>query len=121
MFGRSSKKDSPLNQQQEELKRREAELRENMRKLERMIAEAPRKAEEQSRKQREELLERANHGGSRLDASISLPDRRWDDGDFGVRRRGSLRKERKEGRLIFLLLVIVLASAVIWLLTHLHF
>ena len=35
-------------------------------------------------------------------------------------RRVSMRKERREGRIIFLVLVIALAAAVIWLVTHLH-
>src|SRR5438067_2456458 len=39
----------------------------------------------------------------------------------GVRRPGSLRKERREGRIIFLVLVIALAAAVIWLMTRFHF
>ena len=36
-------------------------------------------------------------------------------------RRVSLRKERREGRIIFLVLVIALAVAVIWLVSHLRF
>jgi hypothetical protein len=32
-----------------------------------------------------------------------------------------LRKERREGRIIFLVLVIALVAAVIWLLSHLPF
>jgi hypothetical protein len=32
-----------------------------------------------------------------------------------------MRKERREGRIIFLVLVIALGLAVIWLVSHLHF
>jgi hypothetical protein len=32
-----------------------------------------------------------------------------------------LRKERREGRIVFLVLVIALVITVIWLLSHLHF
>ena len=69
MIRRSPKTGSAVDQQQEELARRENELRDRMQKLQRMIEEAPRLAQETSRRQREELLERANQRGSRLDAS----------------------------------------------------
>src|ERR687895_628058 len=119
MRRRSPKAGTPLNDKQEELARRENELREEMQKLERMIAEAPRMAEEVSRRQREELLARASAGSERLDVSIALNDKRFGDGGvYNSPPRRALRKERREGRLIFLVLVIALAAAVIWLLTH---
>ena len=121
MIRRSPKSGSAVDKQQEELAQRENALRDRMQKLQRMIDDAPRVAQETSRKQREELLERANQRGSRLDASLSLHDKRWDDTEWGVRRPGSLRKERREGRIIFLVLVIALAAAVIWLMTRFHF
>lgn len=121
MRRRPPKSGSPVDRQQEDLARRESELRERMQKLQRMIEEAPRVAEETSRRQREELLDRANQRGSRLDASLSLHDKRWGDEEWGGRRPGSLRKERREGRIIFLVLVIALAVAVTWLMTHFHF
>ena len=92
-----------------------------MEKLERMIAEAPRVAEETTRRQREELLTRASEGRSRLDVSVALQDKRWGDDSRSGGRRGSLRKERREGRIIFLVLVIALTVAVIWLMTRFHF
>src|SRR6266550_3673640 len=102
MIRRSPKTGSAVDQQHEELARRENELRDRMQKLQQMIEEAPRLAQETSRRQREELLERAHQRGSRLDASLSL------------------REERREGRIIFLVLVIALAVAVTWLLTRFH-
>ena len=84
-----------------------------------MLAEAPKVAEAVERRQREELLMRASD--NRLDVSLALRDKRYGD-DFGAPRpRGSLRKERREGRIVFLVLVIALAAAVLWLLSHLHF
>src|SRR4030095_15013151 len=121
MFRRSPKSGSAVNQQQEELARRESALRDQMQKLQRVIDDAPRLAQETSRRQREELLERANQRGSLLDASLSLRDKRWGDEEWSARRPGSLRKERREGRIIFLVLVIALALAVTWLMTRLHF
>jgi hypothetical protein len=64
---------------------------------------------------------RANEGGNRLDVSMSLQDKRYGDERRGTGRRGSLRKERREGRIVFLVLVIALVITVIWLLSHLHF
>ena len=111
---------SPLTEKQQELARLEAKLREDMQKLERVIAEAPRVAEETSRRQREELLARASHESNRLDVSMTLQDKRYgDSGHSG--RRVSLRKERREGRIIFLVLVIALVVAVLWLASHLRF
>src|SRR2546430_16036119 len=116
MTRRSPKSGSAVDQQQEDLVRRESELRDQMQKLQQMIEDAPRLAQETSRRQREELLERAHQRGSRLDASLSLRDKRWGDEESGRRRPGSLRKARREGRIIFLVLVIALAVAGTWLL-----
>jgi len=121
MFRRSPRSPSPFRHRQEELARQESELRESVEKLERSIAAAPRVAEETARRQREELRMRAKTGGNRLDVSIALQDRRYGDDGESTRRRGSLRKERREGRIMFLVLVIALAGAVIWLASHLHF
>jgi hypothetical protein len=120
MLRRSPSSATSLHRKQEELSRRESELRDEVARLERLIADAPRLAEETSRRQREELLRRANEGGSRLDASVALQDKRYGDDSRRARRHGSLRKERREGRIVFLVLVIALAAAVIWLVSHLH-
>lgn len=121
MHRRPPKTGTPLNQKQEELVQRETQLRGEMEKLERMIAEAPRVAEETTRRQREELLTRASEGRSRLDVSVALQDKRWGEDSRVGGRRVALRKERREGRIIFLVLVIALCVAVIWLVSHLHF
>src|ERR1041385_7555586 len=92
---------TPLNQKQQELAQRETELRGKMEKLERMIAEAPKVAEETTRRQREELLARASEGRSRLDVSVALQDKRWGENSPVGGRRGALRKEQREGRIIF--------------------
>lgn len=85
-----------------------------------MIADAPRVAEEITRQQREDLISRASVGRSRLDVAISLQDKRYGDEVVGGRPRGALRKERREGRIIFIVLLIALAGAVLWLVTHLQ-
>jgi hypothetical protein len=112
---------TPLNDKQQELAQRETQLREQMQKLERMIADAPKVAEEKNRRDREEIITRAHSGGSRLDVSMALQDKRFGDSGGYTGRRVSLRKERREGRIVFLVLVIALAAAVVWLMTHLPF
>src|SRR6187399_1810651 len=119
MRQRSSKTGTPLNKKQQELAQRENKLREEMQKLERMIAEAPRIAEEKIRQNREALVSRASEGRGRLDISMALQDKRYSDGGAYRRPRVSLRKERREGRFVFLALVIALIAAVLWLLSHL--
>jgi hypothetical protein len=121
MLRRSQRPATPLHRQQQELAERESEVRNQVEKLERMIAAAPRLAEEAGRRQREELLVRAQGGGSRLNLSLSLQDKRYGDDGAAVRPRGSLRKARREGRIVFLVLAIALAGLVIWLVSHLHF
>jgi hypothetical protein len=121
MSRRLGKSATTLDQSKEALAQRESELREQMQKLERMIEQAPRVAEELSRRQREELLERANEGGARLDVSIALQDKRFRDGGRTSRPQRALRKQRREGRIIFLVLILTLSLVVIWVATHLHF
>jgi septal ring factor EnvC (AmiA/AmiB activator) len=119
MLRRSSKSDTALDQTKQALAREESELRQTVEKLERMIAEAPRIAEEEARRQREELRLRAGAERTRLDVSLALDDKRYYEGD-AARPRGSMRKQRREGRIIFLVLVVALAAAVIWLIAHLR-
>lgn len=120
MLRRSPRSTTALDQTKQELARQESELRGQMEKLQRMIDDAPRVAEEIEKRQREELLLRASAGGSRLDVSMALHDERYRGGGSS-KPRGSMRKQRREGRIVFLVLVIALLIAAIWLLNHLHF
>jgi len=119
MLRRSAKSATTLDQTKNELARQESELRDQMQKLQRVIDDAPRVAEEIEKRQREELLLRASEGGSRLDVSLALHNERY--GEAGPRPRGSLRKQKREGRILFLVLVVALLAAAIWLINHLHF
>jgi hypothetical protein len=118
MLRRPTRSPSKLDQTKQELARQESELRERMEKLERMIAEAPKVAEELTRQNREELLIRAGEERSRLDVSVALHDKRYGDEGRNLLPRRPLRKERRDGRIVFLLLVIALMAAVIWLIAH---
>jgi hypothetical protein len=120
MLRRPTKSATTLDQTKQQLARQESELREKMEKLERMIEEAPRMAEELTRHHREELFIRAGEERSRLDVSLSLRDKRYGDEGLSSGPRRALRKERRDGRIVFLLLVIALMAAVIWLVAHLR-
>jgi hypothetical protein len=121
MLRRARKSATALDQTKNDLARQESELRQKMAELEQMIADAPRVAEEITRQQREALYTRANDGGRRLDVAIALNDKRYSESGKASRKRPSLRKQRREGRIIFILLLITLALAVVWIMTHLKF
>jgi hypothetical protein len=112
MFRRSPKSSPPLRRRQEEIERQEAELRERLEKLERLVAKVP--VIEKNRAEQEPKDSRTD---KRFRVSVASQDQRES------RRSGrprSLRKERRDGQIIFLLLVVALAVAVIWLISNLH-
>jgi septal ring factor EnvC (AmiA/AmiB activator) len=121
MLRRARKSATALDQTKDELARQESELRKKMAELEQMIADAPRVAQEITRQQREALMTRASAGGRRLDVSIALNDKRYTDPVGASRRRPSMRKQRREGRIIFGVLLIALGLLIAWLITHLKF
>jgi hypothetical protein len=121
MFRRSPKSPSPLRRRQEEIARTEAELREKVEKLERMVINGPQSAEDTSPATGEERRKKNNTGDKQFYVSVALEDRHYFDKSGDIRRPRSLRKERREGRMVFLLLVAALAAAIIWLMSHLHF
>ena len=121
MFSRSPKSTPPLRRRQEELISREAELRERVEQLERMISNTSRITADTPRPRRAEGRTKTTTSDKRFHASVALPDERYSHESGSIRRPRSLRKERREGRIVFLVLVIALAVAVIWLVSHLHF
>ena len=112
MSRRSRKSSPPLRRRQEEIARQEEELRERLEKLERLVAKVP-----LIEKNRAEQGPNDNRADKRFRVSVAAQDQR--DGRGGRRPR-SLRKERRDGQIIFLLLVVALAVAVIWLISNLH-
>jgi hypothetical protein len=112
MFRRSHKSSPPLRRRQEEIARQEAELRERLEKLERLVAKVP-----VIDKSRAEQGAKNNRTDRRFRVSVAAQDQRES------RRSGrprSMRKERRDGQIIFLLLLVALAAAVIWLISNLH-
>jgi septal ring factor EnvC (AmiA/AmiB activator) len=120
MLRRPSKSSTTLDLTKQQLAQREAELRAQKEKLEQMIADAPRVAEEEARRNREDLRRLAGAERTRLDVSLAVEDKRYNDFGGSGRPVGALRKQKREGQIIFLVLVIALAIAMTWLLTHLQ-
>jgi hypothetical protein len=112
MFRRSRKSSPPLRRRQEEIAQQEAELRERLEKLERLVAKVP-----VMEKNRAEQGSKDNRTDKRFRVSVAAQDQRE---TRIARRPRSLRKERRDGQIIFLLLVVALAVAVIWLISNLH-
>ena len=115
MFHRSPKSSPPLRRRQEEIARQEAELHERLEKLERLVAKMP-----LIEKNRAEQGPKDNRTDKRFRVSVAVQDRGSVGESRSARRPRSLRKERREGQIIFLLLVVALAAVVIWLISNLH-
>ena len=113
MFRRSRKSSPPLRRRQEEIARQEAELRERLEKLERLVAKVP-----VIEKSRTEQLPKESD--KRFRVAVAAQGTGFVGERRSARRPRSLRKERREGQIIFLLLVVALAVAVIWLISNLH-
>ncbi|MDP9290897.1 MAG: hypothetical protein M3O82_00875 [Verrucomicrobiota bacterium] len=105
-----------LAEQQKALAEREQKLREDMERLQRVIEDAPRRAEEAEKKRREELVARANASSRRLDSPVVL-DRRFEVQTLERKKRKALKGERREARLKFFVLILVLLGFIICLWT----
>jgi hypothetical protein len=119
MFWRSRKPAPPLHRKQQEIEQQEAQLREKVESLERIVTQSrapvPSKssAREPERGAANNVVERRFHVSIAMEAPQSFDtDRR--------KRPRALRKERRQGRIVFLILLAALGVAVMWLISHLH-
>ena len=115
MFRRSPKSSPALRRRHEEIARQEAELHERLEKLERLVAKVP-----VMEKNRREQASKDNRTDKRFRVSVAAQGRGSIGESKSSRRPRSMRKERRDGQIIFLLLVVALAVAVIWLISNLH-
>ena len=115
MFRRSPKSNPALRRRHEEIARQQAELRERLEKLERLVAKVP-----LIEKNRPDQGPKDNRTDKRFRVSVAAQAGGSVGQGRNSRRPRSLRKERREGQIIFLLLVVALAVAVIWLISNLH-
>ncbi len=114
----SRTKGGAIDSRQRELAEQENQLQAQIDALQRTIAEAPGRAAEQARRDRDALITASR--GYYLQSVV--PDSRYGQGTASaVRRSGArpmLRAERSAARTQTLALVVVLAVAVVWMLSH---
>ena len=114
MFGRSRKPAPPLRRKQQEIAQQEAHLREKVESLQRVVTQSRTPAKKKSPARKPDLVEKRFHVSIAMEAPQVLnPDRR-------SRRPRAMRKERRQGRFVFLILLIALGAAVMLLISHLH-
>ena len=107
---------NPLNNKQKALQEEEQKLKAKMEKYKNFVENAPKIAEQRQREQREELLRRAamTHKGM---GSTALIDRRatLEANVAAPAQQRRMRAERRQGRLMFLILLLTLAGAIFYL------
>ncbi len=119
MFRRSRRSTPPFRHRQQEITRQETELRQKLDKLERMVTKEQPTAQNKSPARGEERGAKGTNTQKRFHVSLALDGDALDAGR-SARRPRLLRKERREGNIIFLFLLAALAVAVMWLISHLH-
>ena len=120
MFRRPRKSSPPLRRKQQEIARQEAELHDKLDRLERMVTKGRPIPQNRSQAQASEENIRGHKTEKRFQVSLALDGAQSIEEGRRSRRPRSMRKEKREGRIIFLLLLTALAVAVIWLISHLH-
>jgi hypothetical protein len=120
MFRRSRKPAPPLHRKQKEIAQQEAQLREKVESLQRIVTQSRAPAPKKS-SPREQRPSAPNHVvEKRFHVSIATDAPQVFDTDRRGRGPRTMRKERREGRIVFLMLLVALGFAVMWLISHLH-
>ena len=120
MFRRFRKPASPLHRRQQDIARQEAELREKLETLERIVTRPPPPAPSKSPTQIPERVPAGTPTAKRFHVSIAMDDPQALETDRRRPRPRALRKERRQGQVVFLILLAALAIAVMWLISHVH-
>jgi hypothetical protein len=120
MFRRSRKSAPPLHRKQQEIAQQEAQLREKVESLERLVTQSRAPVQNKSSARQPERREPNNVVERRFHVSIAMEAPQLFDTDQRHRRPRALRKERRQGQIVFLILLAALAVAVMWLISHLH-
>ena len=120
MFRRSRKPAPPLHRKQQEIAQQEAQLRQQVESLQRLVAQSQAPAPNKSPARKPEPKPPNNFAEKRFHVSIAMEAPQLLDPDENRRRPRALRKERRQGQIVFLILLAALALAVMWLVSHLH-
>jgi hypothetical protein len=121
MFRRSRKPAPPLHRKQQEIAQEEARLRQKVENLKRIVAQSRTPEQKKSSvQQRPDRKATTNVVEKRFHVSIAMDAPQVFDTEQRRRRPRGLRKERRQGRVVFLILLASLGVAVMWLFSHLH-
>jgi hypothetical protein len=120
MFRRSRKPAPPLHRKQQEIAQQEAQLREKVESLERIVTQSRVPAQTKSSPREPDRGATNNVVEKRFHISIAMDAPQVFDADRRGRRPRPMRKERRQGRIAFLILLAALGFAVMWLISHLH-
>ena len=120
MFQRSRKPAPPLHLKQQEIAQQEAQLREKVESLERIVTQSRAPTQTKSSLREPDRSATNNVAERRFHVSIAMETPQVFDADRRERRPRALRKERRQGRIVFLVLLAALGVAVMLLISHLH-
>ena len=120
MFRRSRKPAPPLHRKQQEIAQQEAQLREQVESLQRIVTQSRAPAKKKPSAPKPDRPAPNNVVEKRFHVSIAMDTPQVFDVDRKGRRPRALRKERRHGQIVFLILLVALGVAVMWLLSHLH-
>jgi hypothetical protein len=120
MFRRSPKSAPPLRRKQQEIAQQEAQLREKVESLQRVVTQSRTPAQKKSPARRPDRSASDNVAEKRFHVSIAMEAPQLLDADRRSRRPRAMRKERRQGRIAFLILLVALGFVVMLLISHLH-
>jgi hypothetical protein len=120
MFRRSRKSAQPLRRKQQEIAQQEAQLREKVESLQRVVTQSRAPAKKKSPARKPDRSATNNVVEKRFHVSIAMETPQVLDTDRRGQRHRPLRKERRQGRIAFLILLVALGFAVMLLVSHLH-
>ena len=120
MFRRSRKPAPPLHRKQQEIAQQEAQLREKVESLERIVTQSRAPAQKKSSPRKPDRSATNNVAEKRFHISIAMDVPQVFDTNRRGRRPRVMRKERRQGRIAFLILLVALGVAVMLLISHLH-
>ena len=120
MFRRSRKPAPPLHRKQQEIAQQEAQLREKVESLERIVTQSRAPAQKKSSPRKPDRSATNDAVEKRFHVSIAMEAPQVFDTDRRRRRPRAMRKERRQGRIVFLVLLVALGFAVMLLVSHLH-
>ena len=120
MFRRSRKPAPPLHRKQQEIAQQEAQLRQKVESLERIVTQSRAPVQKKSSPRKPARSATNNVVEKRFHISIATDAPQVFDADRRGRRPRAMRRERRQGRIVFLILLVALGVAVMLLISHLH-